>query len=102
MLDVTVLACPTNEPEHHELRFRSMWIGRDPMNNICFNYGSVSRFHANIQKHANKFYVYDISNSGTWLDGKRLPTGSDVGVELRDGHVRTCHTPVATLPQLSH
>jgi hypothetical protein len=63
------------------------------MNNICFNYGSVSRFHANIQKHANKFYVYDISNSGTWLDGKRLPTGSDVGFELRDGHVRTCHTP---------
>jgi|EP00966_Prymnesium_polylepis_P210835 pSer/pThr/pTyr-binding forkhead associated (FHA) protein len=99
VLDVTVLACPTNEPESHELRLTSMWIGRDPMNNICLNDGFVSRFHATIQKRGN---MYDMSISGTWLDGKRLPTGSDVGFELSDGHVRTRHMPQATLPQLSH
>ena len=102
VLDVTVLAHRTNEPERHELRRTGLWIGRDPMNSICLNDGFVSRFHAEIQKRGDMFYVLDMSLSGTWLDGKRLPTGSDAGFELRDGHVRTCHTPVATLPQLSH
>ena len=49
-------------------------VGRSPDNDICLLDGSVSRYHARITHHDNRFFLEDLgSSNGTKLDGRRLP-----------------------------
>lgn len=92
-LDVTALARPSDEAERHELVLASVWIGREDSNQICITDFHISGFHAQLQNRGGIFYVHDLSSSGTWVNGQRLPKNSDGGFELRNDDVRTCHTP---------
>ena len=69
VLDVTALVCPIREPERHELRLTSLWIGRDASNNIWINDMFISGFHVHLQKRGGIFYVHDLSRSGTLVNG---------------------------------
>ena len=63
----------TGEKAVYEIDQDRLKIGRDRSNYIVLNSRSVSRYHAQITKDANQFYVCDLkSSNGTFLNKKKL------------------------------
>lgn len=60
-------------------------IGRDPRNSVSIDDKMVSRFHAEIQKIKNEFFVKDLNSSnGTYVNRKKVPEGKYVKLEDND------------------
>ena len=60
-------------------------IGRDPKNNVVLNDKMVSRFHAEIQKIKNDFFVTDLNSSnGTFVNNIKVPEGKYVKLKEND------------------
>lgn len=60
-------------------------IGRDPRNSVSIDDKMVSRFHAEIQKIKNEFFIKDLNSSnGTYVNGKIVPEGKYVKLEDKD------------------
>jgi pSer/pThr/pTyr-binding forkhead associated (FHA) protein len=52
---------------------RGLAIGRDPTNDLCLEDGEVSRFHARVEPHGEKFMLQDLgSRNGTWVNRIRV------------------------------
>jgi len=66
---------------------KSITIGRDASNQYVIhdNTGEVSRHHAVIKIHDNKkVFIQDISNNGTFVNGKKVPSHIDVPIQWGD------------------
>lgn len=51
-------------------------IGRDSGNSIVIDDRMVSRFHAEVQKIEDSYYIRDMgSSNGTFVNGNRVPDG---------------------------
>lgn len=64
-------------------------LGRDPGNDIVLNHLQVSRYHAEIQKRSEGFYLVDLgSTNGTFLNGSRIkdpqPLHKDDRIRISD------------------
>ena len=60
-------------------------IGRDPKNNVVLNDKMVSRFHAEIQKIRQDFFVTDLSSSnGTYVNDLKIPEGKYIKLKKND------------------
>jgi hypothetical protein len=65
------------EGPHTGRKYRINWhtvtIGYDDDSSIVIEDNTVSPKHAKIERHGNKFVLYDLlSENGTWLNGKKL------------------------------
>ena len=57
-------------------------VGRDDRNSVIINDKMVSRFHAEIQKIRDDYYVKDLNSSnGTFVNGNRVP---------KDKYIKLC------------
>jgi|WetSurMetagenome_2_1015567.scaffolds.fasta_scaffold1165067_1 pSer/pThr/pTyr-binding forkhead associated (FHA) protein len=60
-------------------------IGRDPGNNIVLKDKMVSRFHAEIQKIKEDFFVKDMSSSnGTYVNDLEIPQNKYARLQEKD------------------
>lgn len=60
-------------------------IGRDKSNDIVLENLLISRFHAEIQKIKDDYFVHDLNSSnGTFVNDKRVPKDKYVKIKARD------------------
>jgi len=64
---------------------RKITIGRDPKNSVVVNDKMVSRFHAEIQKIKENFFVTDLNSSnGTFVNDIKVPEGKYIKLKEND------------------
>ena len=72
------------EGHSFEMNRDSLLIGRSPESDIRIPDPSVSRQHARIFRHGDRYYIKDLeSNNGTWVGGHLVLPGKEV--ELNQG-----------------
>ena len=60
-------------------------LGRDKKNGLVIDDQLVSRFHAEIQKIEESFFIKDLSSTnGTYVNSVRVPKGKYVKLHTRD------------------
>lgn len=60
-------------------------VGRDKSNDIVLNSATISRFHAEIQKIKNDYFIHDLNSSnGTFVNKKRVPKDKYVKLKKDD------------------
>jgi len=63
----------------------TVFVGRNPENDIQINDNSVSRKHLKVSQREGKFYVQDLmSRNGTFINGQPLRPGQEL--EVQSGH----------------
>ena len=78
---------------------RRLALGRGPESPVALDGPGLSRDHFAFEAEASAIYVLDLSANGTWLNGRRLPTGKRQAVTSADrieipGYAIRCLTPL--------
>jgi pSer/pThr/pTyr-binding forkhead associated (FHA) protein len=77
-----------NEPQFFELNRRITYVGRSAINDVQIKDRYVSREHLLLRKLENKLLVMDLrSQNGTFLNGNRIRSGTEVEVKEGDSIV---------------
>ena len=73
-----------NSGESYDLDVSIISIGRSPSNTIVVEDRRLSRFHAEILKRGNSFYIRDLgSKNGTYLNSYQLKSEAHLKVMIR-------------------
>jgi pSer/pThr/pTyr-binding forkhead associated (FHA) protein len=60
---------------------RGVTVGRDPENDVCLPFQTVSKVHASFERSKGTWVVTDLgSTNGTFLNGDRIAPGNPVAV----------------------
>lgn len=81
-LKTVAMSLPLYTFEGKVLTQYEMGVGRDPTTDLVLEDRSVDRKHATLQWRGSSFYLRDISDRGTYINGKRI-----VEAELKDGDI---------------
>lgn len=73
------------EHQSFELKSKTIYIGRDPENDIQIDDKYISRRHLRLQRKGNKYFIQDLNTkNGTFVNGKQI--GPNDLFELEEGH----------------
>ena len=74
-----------NEGQPFDFSKDTVFVGRNPENDIQINDNSVSRKHLKVSQRDGKFYIQDLmSRNGTFINGQPLRPGQELEVQV--GH----------------